>query len=157
MTELLENGTDEPPLPGSGAVRLADLFDLPPPPPPPIPGSDAVRLADFLNPPPPPLPPLRQAFERHVATVMHVRNLPRSEAERVAYEIVLVELLNATHPDTDPSRCAHCGQAETPSAILLPIGAGRHAWLHDRCWQAWRERRRAEAIAELATMKIVSP
>ena len=29
-----------------------------------------------------------------------------------------------------------------------------HAWLHDRCWQAWRDRRRTEAIAVLAGMGI---
>ena len=49
-------------------------------------------------------------FERHVATVMRVRNLPRLEAERAAFDIVLVERLNATHPDTDPNRCAWCGR-----------------------------------------------
>jgi hypothetical protein len=90
-------------------------------------------------------------FERHVATVMRVRNLPRLEAERAAFDIVLVERLNATHPDTDPNRCAWCGRAETPSDALLPIGVGaRHAWLHRDCWDRWRERQRTEAIAMLA-------
>jgi hypothetical protein len=118
---------------------------------PPLPGSGAVRLADFLNPPPPPLPPLRQAFEHHVANIMRVRNLPRPEAERVAYEIVVVEFLNASHPDTAPHICGHCGQHETRDSVLLPIGASdRHTWLHSDCWAQWRERRRAEAIAALA-------
>ena len=158
VTELLKNEIDEPPLPGSGAVRLAALFDLPAPPPSPIPGSGAVRLADFLDPPPPPLPPLRQAFEVHVANIIGTRNLPAPEAERAAYEIVLVGLLNATHPDTDPSRCAHCGQPETRDSVLLPIGAGaRHAWLHSDCWAQWRERRRAKAIAELAATGLEAP
>lgn len=115
------------------------------------PGSNAMRLDDFLNPPAPPLPPLRQAFEDHVATVMRVRDLPRLEAERVAFGIVLTGRLNATHPNTPSGRCAHCGKPQTPAAILLPIGAGeRHAWLHRDCWGLWREQRRAETIAELA-------
>jgi hypothetical protein len=28
------------------------------------------------------------------------------EAGRAAFDIVLIERLNTTHPDTDPSRCA---------------------------------------------------
>jgi hypothetical protein len=100
----------------------------------------------------------RQIFERHVATIMRARNVSRLEAERAAYEIVLIEQLNAIHPDTDPNRCAHCGKPETPAATLLPIGWGaRHAWLHDGCWEPWREKRRAEAIAQLAAMGIIPP
>jgi hypothetical protein len=99
---------------------------------------------------------LRRTFEAHVANVMRLR--PRLEAERVAFDNLLTERLNSTHPDTDPNRCAHCGRPETPSAVLLPIGAGvRHAWLHERCWESWRERRRAEAIVELAEAGVVKP
>ena len=71
---------------------------------------------------------------------MRARSLPRLEAERVAYEIVLVEFLNRTYPNTASDRCACCGRPETPDATLLPIGVGaRHAWLHDDCWAPWRE------------------
>ena len=62
----------------------------------------------------PPLVPERKAFEAAVARVMRVRGLSRTEAERAAFEIVLINLLNATHPNTDPSRCAHCARLETP-------------------------------------------
>jgi hypothetical protein len=141
-------------LPGSGAVRLADFppaqrADDPPP------GSGAVRLDDLLNPPP---PPLRQAFENRVELIMRVRGLPRPEAERLAFEAVLIDWLNATHPNTPSDRCAWCGKPEAPGAALLPIGWGaHHAWLHnDDCWALWRERRRAEAIVELAAMGITS-
>ncbi len=41
----------------------------------------------------------RLLFEDHVATVMRARSLPRPEAERAAYGIVLIELLNRTHPE----------------------------------------------------------
>ena len=90
-------------------------------------------------------------FEDRTVVVQRVRNLPQAEAERAAYNIVLVEFLNATHPDTDPNRCAHCGRLETVDAPLLPIGVGvHHTWLHSDCWEPWRERRRAQAIATLA-------
>jgi hypothetical protein len=98
---------------------------------------------------------LRRIFEGHAAAVMRLRGLPRLEAERVACEMVLVERLNAAHPDTDPNRCAHCGRSETPDAILLPMGVGvRHAWLHSDCWATWREARRRAAIEALAAMGI---
>jgi hypothetical protein len=35
----------------------------------------------------------------------------------------LIERLNTTHPDTDPSRCAWCGKSKTPDGTLLPIAA----------------------------------
>jgi hypothetical protein len=120
----------------------------------PPPGSGAVRLDDFLN-PPPPSSPERQAFEATVARVKRIRGLSCPEAERAAYEILLVEFLNRTHPDTDPNRCAWCGKPETLDAILLPIGVGiRHAWLHPDCWASWRARRLAEAIDQLGAIGI---
>jgi hypothetical protein len=97
----------------------------------------------------------RRIFEDHVATVMRVRRLPRPEAERAAYDIVVVEFLNATHPDTDPNRCAWCGRAETPGGVLLPFGVGPHAWMHSDCWESWRAQRRAKAEEDLARLGIV--
>ena len=82
----------------------------------PPPGSGAVRLDDFLNPPPPPPSPARLAFEAEVARVMRIRGLSRPEAERAAFENLLVAHLNRTHPDTPSDRCAHCGRLETPDA-----------------------------------------
>ena len=44
-----------------------------------------------------------QIFEDHVANIMHVRGLSRSEAERFAFEAILIDHLNATHSSsTDP-------------------------------------------------------
>jgi hypothetical protein len=147
MTESLQNGINR-------ETRLDDLLGVSPPSQrvdSPLPGSGAVRLDDLLNPPPAPLPPLRQAFEAAVARVMEIRGLPRFEAERAAFDIVLIDLLNAGHPNGDPNRCAWCGTPETPDATLLPIGVGeRHAWLHSDCQPPWRALRRARAIAELA-------
>jgi hypothetical protein len=89
---------------------------------------------------------------------MQIRGLPRPDAERAAYEIVLVERLNSSHPNTLDDRCAWCGSSETPGATLLPIGVGaRHAWLHSGCWEPWRTQRRAKAVVELASLGIVKP
>jgi hypothetical protein len=94
-------------------------------------------------------------FEEKAELVERVRGLPRLEAERVAYKIVLVEFLNRTFPDTPSDRCAYCGRPETQSNILLPIGVGvRHSWLHSDCWEPWRDTRRAKASDELAAAGI---
>jgi hypothetical protein len=119
------------------------------------PGWGARSLDDILNPPP---PPAKLAFDAQVDRIIQIRGLPRPEAERAAYGVVLTKFLNATHPDTDPTRCAHCGEKETPNEALLPIGWGaRHSWPHDRCWPTWRKRRRAAAEEELARLGVVKP
>jgi hypothetical protein len=103
-------------------------------------------------------PLIREAFEDRVKALMDLRGLSRLGAERAAFDNLLVERMNATHPDTPSERCAHCGRPETPDATLKPIGWGvRHAWLHDRCWPEWREARRVAAIAKMATIGIVRP
>jgi hypothetical protein len=69
-----------------------------------------------------------------------------------AYEHVLTEWLNR-HFSTDgpPNRCAHCSGSELHSGDpLLPFGVGPHAWVHGRCWKAWRAARRQKAIETLA-------
>jgi hypothetical protein len=40
------------------------------------------------------------------------------------YDIVLVEFVNTTHPNTAPNRCA---RPETPDPTLRPIGVGADA------------------------------
>jgi hypothetical protein len=89
---------------------------------------------------------------------MSLRNLPRVEAERVAFQIILVEFLNRTYPDTSPDRCAWCGKPETRGDVLLPMGVGaRHAWLHSGCRDPWAEARRRAAVEALAAMGIGEP
>jgi hypothetical protein len=122
------------------------------------PGSGAVRLDDFLSPPPPPPSAARLAFDAEVDRVIQIRGLLPLEAGRAAFENILVAHLNRTFSDTGSDCCVHCGEFETFDATLLPIGVGvRHAWLHPGCWEAWRERRRTEAIGQLAAMGIAAP
>jgi hypothetical protein len=42
-------------------------------------------------------------------------------------DIVLVEFLNTTDPNTAPNRCAWCDRPETPDPTLRPIAAGADA------------------------------
>ena len=98
-----------------------------------------------------------KAFEDNVTAVLRVRNAPRVEAERVAFANTVTAFLDANRPDTDPTRCAHCGLSESPND-LRPMGGGvRHSWVHSDCWEAWSKHRRAKAIEALAAMGIVSP
>jgi hypothetical protein len=98
---------------------------------------------------------LRQTFEANVAAIVRVRSLPRPEAERIAFDNLVTERLNSTHPDTPSDRCAYCDHLETPDNTLLPFGAGsKHAWLHGACWEQWRTQRRVKAVAELAALGI---
>jgi hypothetical protein len=84
----------------------------------------------------------RRILVEKVETIIQLRALPRLEAEREGFEHLMVEYLDSTHPNTDPTRCGHCGDPEPSAATLLPVGWGeRHAWLHQRCWVPWRERR----------------
>ena len=98
-----------------------------------------------------------KAFEDSAAAVLCARNIPRLEAEKVAFENTVAAFLDDDRPDTDPTRCAHCGLSERPNE-LRPMGGGdRHSWVHIDCWKAWSGHRRARAIEALAVMRIVSP
>jgi hypothetical protein len=100
----------------------------------------------------------RRVLAEKVETIMQLRGLSRPDAEHEAFKHVLIEYLNATHPDTDPNRCAHCRGPETPDATPLPIGVGeRHAWLHQRCRDRWAESRRKAAVEALAAIGIREP
>jgi hypothetical protein len=89
---------------------------------------------------------------------MQLRSMTRHDAERKAFRHLMVEYLNATHPNTDPNRCAHCGRFETPDQTLLPIGAGeRHAWLHQCCRDRWAEAHRKAAVETLRNIGITEP
>jgi hypothetical protein len=76
----------------------------------------------------------RRVLAEKTQTIMMIRGLSRHDAEREAFEHVVIEFLNETRPNSDLTRCAHCCGPETPDATLLPIGWGdRHAWLHQGC------------------------
>ena len=70
------------------------------------------------------------------------------EAGRAAFDIVLIERLNTTHPDTDPSSCAWCGKSGTPDGTLLPRPPCMAA---PDCRAPWREGSLKAAIETLGS------
>jgi hypothetical protein len=84
--------------------------------------------------------------------------LPRSDAEHEAFQHLVVEYSNATHPNTDPHVCAHCRGPDLPLTPVVPIGVDpNHAWLHRGCIEPWRKKRRAAVVEALAAMGIIGP
>jgi hypothetical protein len=82
----------------------------------------------------------------------------RAKAEVGAFNSCIAEWLNRNPSPSLAGRCAWCGKAETPSAMVVPYGAGEHhAWLHAECWRAWHESRREEATLALKKMGIALP
>ena len=97
----------------------------------------------------------RARFDERAGFLEHDGGLLRVEAEVQAFEQCIVEWLNANPSFSPAGRCTWCGKPETPSAMVLPFGAGEHhAWLHAECWAAWYQRRREEAVLALRGMRI---
>ena len=81
--------------------------------------------------------------------------LSRAEAEAQAFACCVVEWLNRHPTPFACGRCVWCGKPETPSAMVLPFGAGEHhAWVHAECWSSWHQSRQAEAATALRKMGI---
>jgi hypothetical protein len=94
-------------------------------------------------------------FDERAGFLEHDAGLSRLDAEARAFERCIVEWLNANPTFSPAGRCAWCGKAETPSARVLPFGAGEHhEWLHAECWAAWYQRRREEAVLALRKMGV---
>jgi hypothetical protein len=101
----------------------------------------------------------REVFNAHAACVTKVRlDAGPAEVERIAFAWTLEEFLRSHPIRSSPDRCVHCGGLERPADVLLPFGTDStsHAWLHDRCWAPWRERRREAAVEELAALGLSS-
>jgi hypothetical protein len=98
-----------------------------------------------------------KVYADNTTAILRVRNIPRAEAEKVAFLNTVTAFLDANRPNTDPTGCAHCGSSERPND-LRPMGGGaRHSWVHGDCWETWSGQRRTRAIEALAAMGIVSP
>jgi hypothetical protein len=97
----------------------------------------------------------RAHFDERAGFLEHDGGLLRVEAEVQTFEQCIVEWLNRNPSSSPAGRCAWCGKAETPSARVLPFGAGEHhEWLHAECWAFWYQRRREEAVLALRGMGI---
>src|SRR6516164_8160369 len=94
-------------------------------------------------------------FDERAGFLEHDDGLSRVEAEVQAFECCIVEWLNRNPSFSLAGRCVWCGKPQTPSAMVLPFGAGEHhTWLHAECWPTWYQRRREEAVLALRGMGI---
>lgn len=84
--------------------------------------------------------------------------LSRGQAEARAFACCAAEWLNRNPVRSPPGRCLGCGGDNHTHDPLLPFGIEPtgHAWLHSRCWPTWYAGCKAESVAALATMGIVS-
>jgi hypothetical protein len=97
----------------------------------------------------------RARFDERAGFLEYDGGWLRDEAEVQAFEACIVEWLNRNPSFSLAGRCAWCGKPETPSAVVLPFGAGEHhTWLHPECWAAWYQSRRAKADMALRRMGI---
>lgn len=71
----------------------------------------------------------------------------RAEAEAVALECCVVEWLNRNPQNSEPGRCAWCGQSDRSEHTVVPFGTTEHGhtWLHPECWNNWHNYRRKKA------------
>jgi hypothetical protein len=100
----------------------------------------------------------RRRLAEKTETLMRMRALSFHEAEREAFQHLVVEHLNATHPNTDHRICAYCRGPDLPLTPTLPIGVDpNHTWLHCRCVEPWRQNRRAAALEAMAAMGVAEP
>jgi hypothetical protein len=95
-------------------------------------------------------------FEERAGIAEFEGGLARPKAEVRAFDCCIVEWLRRNFVRSPPERCLACGGGDHPYDALLPHGfePTGHAWLHLRCWPAWRAARRAEAVAALEAMGI---
>jgi hypothetical protein len=97
----------------------------------------------------------RARFDERAGFLEHDGGLSRAEAEVQSFEQCIVYWLNANPAFSPAGRCTWCGKPGTPSAMILPFGAGEHhAWLHPECWPSWNQSRRAEAVMALKRIGI---
>jgi hypothetical protein len=91
-----------------------------------------------------------------VAEVDHGRSRP--EAEAYALGCCITKWLDCNLTASSPGRCIQCG-GDGHSDQLLPFGTERtgHVWLHAHCHAAWRDGRKAKAVAALAEFGVSNP
>lgn len=93
----------------------------------------------------------RLYFEERAAVAEFNSGLTHADAEAQAFECCVIQWMNWNPAASAPGRCAWCGRAESPGAVVLAFGTepGTHTWLHAECWPAWHQVRRAKAAAAL--------
>jgi len=98
----------------------------------------------------------RAFFDERAGIAEFDGGLPRVSAETRAYAYCVAKWLNRNPVRSPPGRCQSCGDSERAHDKLLPFGTEQtgHAWLHSRCWAAWRASRKSEAVAATSAFGI---
>lgn len=98
----------------------------------------------------------RAFFEERAGIAEYDGGMSRPEAEALALACCVSEWLNLRPRISQPDRCASCQAGEVSGDPLIPFGteSNGHTWLHQRCWNGWYDRRKAQAVAALANMGI---
>jgi hypothetical protein len=84
--------------------------------------------------------------------------LARLEAFDRAFNEWLKRSFDLIDVTTAPNSCAHCGKGGDDA--LLPVGPnahGRHAWIHDECYELWRNVRQMDALGALSSYGLDPP
>ena len=95
-------------------------------------------------------------FDERAGIIEFDGGLPRAEAEAQAFDCCVVEWLNRNPERSPAGRCLGCGDGKHAHDPLLPYGVEPygHVWLHSRCWPAWQEVRRSQAMEALMRMGV---
>lgn len=98
----------------------------------------------------------RCLFDERAGIAEFDGGLPRASAEARTFACCVAEWLNRNPVRSPPGRCLGCGGCEHAHDKLLRFGTEQTgpAWLHSRCWPAWRASRKVEAVAALSTFGI---
>jgi hypothetical protein len=98
----------------------------------------------------------RAYFDKRRGLAASNNELLRAQVEALALAFCVIEWLNQHPAPSAPGRCAWCGKAESPGAVVLPFGTepGTHTWLHAECWPGWHQARQTDATAALGAMGI---
>jgi hypothetical protein len=99
----------------------------------------------------------RAHLDGRVVFAMFDGRLSRHAAEAQAFNSCVIEWLSRNPDSSLPGRCVGCGGEEVSGKPLLPFGVRPGAWLHADCRAAWQARRKAMAVAALASMGIEAP
>jgi hypothetical protein len=96
----------------------------------------------------------RALFDERAGIAEFDGGLPRASAEARAFACCVAEWFNRNPVRSPPGRCLGCGADDHSHDKLLPFEQTGHAWLHSRCWPAWRESLNVEAVAALSAFGI---
>lgn len=98
----------------------------------------------------------RAYFDKRRGIAASNNELLGAQVETLALACCVIEWLNQHPAPSAPRRCAWCGKAESPGAVVLPFGTepGTHTWLHAECWPGWHQARQTDAIAALGAMGV---